>query len=213
MVISIRNLTVSYGQDKPIDRLSLEVDGGCFALMGPSGSGKSTLLRSIAGLQAPASGSIAINGEPVAEAGRFSAGDPRVGLIHQDYRLVPFLTVLENLQLAAELRNLDLDRADYTDALEQVGLGSIKPTRRPGSLSGGEQQRLAIARLLICRVDVVLADEPTGALDADNTERIGKILVALGERPGVTVVVATHDPVLAELCNTIYRLERGLVVS
>ncbi|HCB05713.1 MAG TPA: hypothetical protein DEQ43_15950 [Nocardioides bacterium] len=208
-MISIRNLTVSYGQNKPIDSLSLDIDGGCVAITGPSGSGKSTLLRSIAGLQRPHSGTIAINGERVADAGRFSAGDPRVGLIHQDYRLVPFLTIRENLQLAAEVRQLDLDDEACEGALEQVGLGHITPTRKPASLSGGEQQRLAIARLLICRVDVVLADEPTGALDLDNTERVGRILVGLGELPGVTVLVATQDPVVAAMCETVYRLECG----
>jgi ABC-type lipoprotein export system ATPase subunit len=208
-VIRIHDVSVDYGRNRPLDHLSLEADGGCIAVTGPSGSGKSTLLRVIAGLQAPSEGAVEINGGPVVRAGRFSAGDPRVGFVHQDYRLVPFLTVRENLQLAAEVRGLDLRDEDYDVALARVGLEDMPSSRKPGSLSGGEQQRLAIARLLVCRVAVVLADEPTGALDLENTERVARILVELGGLPGVTVVVATHDPVVASTCRVVYRLERG----
>lgn len=208
-LLRIENISVTYGDVQPLREVSFDATEGCVAITGPSGAGKSTLLRVIAGLQRPASGHVEIGGTPVAAPTRGSAGDGRVGLIHQDYRLVPFLSVRENLQLAAEVRGIDLAPDAIPGALARVGLDGAFATRRPGTLSGGEQQRVAIARLLVCRVSVVLADEPTGALDSDNTRRIAELFNDVASAPGVIVLVATHDPLVAAGIERTYELSSG----
>jgi ABC-type lipoprotein export system ATPase subunit len=208
-VIHVENITVDYGDVQPLRDVSFDISEGCVAIVGPSGVGKSTLLRVVAGLQKPSSGRVEIDGQPVLMPSRGSAGDARVGLIHQDYRLVPFLSVGENLQLAAEVRGIDLADGAIRNALTRVGLDDLPPGRRPGTLSGGEQQRVAIARLLVCRVTVVLADEPTGALDSDNTRRIAELFNDLARTPGVVVLVATHDPLVAASIEKTYELSSG----
>nr|WP_241728911.1 ATP-binding cassette domain-containing protein [Nocardioides zeae] len=180
--------------------------------MGPSGSGKSTLLRVVAGLQRPSAGLVEIDGTPPRQASWRSGGDPRVALIHQDYRLVPFLTVEENLRLAAEVRGEDLDDDEVGERLAAVRLDHLDRARLPGTLSGGEQQRLAIARALGPGVSVLLADEPTGALDAENTAVVTDLLVDLGAGRGVQVVIATHDASVAERAAAVYRVDQGRLV-
>ncbi len=206
-VIQLTHVTVRYGRTAPLNDVSLLFRSGTTAVMGPSGSGKSTLLRVIAGMQRPSDGSVEIDGSPVVVASWRSASDDRVSLIHQDYRLVPFLTIEENLLLAAELRGRRPTSAEVDDALDQVGLALTMRHRRPASMSGGEQQRAAIARTLVAGTKVILADEPTGALDADNTHLVAEILVGLGQRDGRTVIVATHDPAVAD------RMDRRLVIA
>jgi putative ABC transport system ATP-binding protein len=202
-MLACRGIRVSYGKGDqrifPLRDVSLEVDNQPCAVMGPSGSGKSTLLRVLAGLQKPDAGDVLLDGAPI-------DSESRIAMIHQDYRLVDFLTVGENLQLAAEMRGIKLSETAVDDALEQVALaGTAK--RRPTTLSGGEQQRVAIARAVATQSSLILADEPTGALDLDNTLAIGALLSKLGADRGMTVVVATHDLDLAEL------LPRRLLLS
>ncbi len=206
-MIELERVRVEYPDATPLDGVSMVIEPGTTAVMGPSGSGKSTLLRLIAGLQPPTTGAVRIEGEPVNVATWRTAGDSRVSLIHQDYRLVPFLTVRENLLLAAELRGAATDGADVEDALARVGLDPAMADRLPATMSGGEQQRVAIARTLIAGASVVLADEPTGALDVENTRRVVEILVGLGRTDGLTIVVATHDPEVAAI------LDRRMVLS
>lgn len=208
-LLRVENISVKYGDVQPLREVSFDVTEGCVAITGPSGAGKSTLLRVIAGLQRPDSGRVEIGGTQVAAPNRGSAGDGRVGLIHQDYRLVPFLSVRENLQLAAEVRGIGLAPDAIPEALARVGLDELFATRRPGTLSGGEQQRVAIARLLVCRVSVVLADEPTGALDSNNTRRIAELFNDVASAPGVIVLVATHDPLVAAGIERTYELSSG----
>lgn len=196
-MIMLEHVTVAYPASTALDDLCLELPTGSTALMGPSGSGKSTLLRVIAGQQAPTSGTVRIDGTPVVTATWSRAGDHRIAMVHQDYRLVPFLTVAENLRLAAELRGQTITTEDCAAALQGVGLQPELAARRPGSLSGGQQQRVAIARALVTDATVLLADEPTGALDVANSDRIAGILADIGRRPGLTVLVATHDPAVA----------------
>nr|WP_296073055.1 ABC transporter ATP-binding protein [uncultured Actinoplanes sp.] len=212
-MITLDHVTVQYPDVTPLDEVDLTFGPGTTAVMGPSGSGKSTLLRVIGGMQRPAAGAVAIDGVEVAAASWRSAGDPRVSLIHQDYRLVPFLTVEQNMLLAAELRGFRRADADVATMLERVGLPSSMGRRLPTKLSGGQQQRVAIARALLAGTPVLLADEPTGALDVDNTERIADILVELGRRDGLVVVVATHDPRVAERLDHRVQLARGKLVT
>lgn len=207
--IDIRDVTVDYRVACPVRQLSVCFDSGSVGIMGPSGSGKSTLLRVIAGLQAPSSGTVEIDGEPVKPPSWGSAGDSRLAMIHQDYRLVPFLNVAQNLLLAAEARHLAKTSSHVTQVLERVGLSGSLARRLPGTMSGGEQQRVAIARALITDAEVILADEPTGALDVANTAIIAKILMGLGQSKGPNVVVATHDPKVAALVEQCYEMVDG----
>lgn len=182
-----------------LDGIDLVLDGGATAITGPSGAGKSTLLRVIAGEQACDEGRV-----------RFGpAGDdrPDVAVIHQDYRLVPFRDVGENLLLAAESRGIALD--DAAGLLERVELPATYLRRMPGTLSGGEQQRVAIARALGVRAAVLVADEPTGALDEENSAAIARLLAGPATADGRTVVVATHDPVVHRSLDQRFDLRRG----
>lgn len=211
-MISVEDLTVAYGDVTPLDGLTVELGPHPTAVMGPSGSGKSTLLRVIAGLQRPSAGVVEIDGTPPRQASWRSGGDPRVALIHQDYRLVPFLTVEENLRLAAEVRGEDLRHEEVGEQLAAVRLEHLDRDRLPGTLSGGEQQRLAIARALGPGVSVLLADEPTGALDAENTAVVADLLAGLGATRGVQVILATHDASVAERAAAVFRVDQGRLV-
>jgi putative ABC transport system ATP-binding protein len=208
-LISLENVTVSYAQATPLLDITCEFDSSVTAITGPSGSGKSTLLRVIAGLQTPTKGRIRIGAEPVRQPSWVSAGDSRVALIHQSYRLVDFLTVSQNLRLAAEVRSVEVNEARVIETLETVGLHAEFLNRQPNSLSGGEQQRVAIARALLCRVKVLLADEPTGALDQVNTERVTTVLREIGDRSGTNVIIATHDPLVANASTANFELVNG----
>lgn len=195
--VDVADVTVAYGSRRVLDGFS-DTFSGTVAVMGPSGSGKSTLLRLIAGRQAPDQGTVGIDGTSVRRASWSTPGDSRVATIHQDYQLVPFLSVEENLRLGREARGLSTTREAIDDALGAVLLQTDVRTRLPGTLSGGEQQRVAIARAALLEPDVLLADEPTGALDVATTTLVADLLVDLRSRLAITVVVATHDPAVAE---------------
>lgn len=212
-MISLNHVSVDYGDIKPFDDVSHTFVAGTTAVTGPSGSGKSTLLRLIAGLQNPTAGSVEIDGEPVGRTSWFTAGDPRVSVIYQDYRLVPFLTIAQNLSLAVEARGATSFADQIEAALARVGLPSSMADRLPGSMSSGEQQRVAIARALAVGSPVLVADEPTGALDADNTARITDVLLELGQSSDLTVIVATHDLSVAERMNQRIDLGVGRLVA
>jgi ABC-type lipoprotein export system ATPase subunit len=174
------------------------------AITGPSGTGKSTFLRVLTGLQRADSGTLTISS---GEYDLTSTGTrPGVALIHQDYRLVPFLTAAQNVELAQELHSHHAH--DATHYLEIVGLGGLA-TRSPAALSGGEQQRVAIARALACGSKILLADEPTGALDEDNSRSIATLLATLGDEQDATVVVATHDPIVFGVLPQRFELKSG----
>lgn len=207
--IDLEEVSVRYQDSSPLRDLSVTFRSGAIGITGPSGSGKSTLLRVISGLQEPTTGGVRIDQEPVKTPSWRSAGDLRVAMIHQDYRLVPFLTVAQNLLLAAETRGIDPDDSDVTTALDRVALPSSMRERLPGTMSGGEQQRVAIARSLMVGASVILADEPTGALDTHNTARVADILADLGRADGLTVLIATHDPQVAAHLDRCYRLSDG----
>ena len=208
-MIALERVTVRYGSANPIRDLTVEMSAAPTVIMGPSGSGKSTLLRVISGLQRPDEGQVTLDGEPIQEPSWRSAGDSRVALIHQDYRLVPFLTVRDNVALGAEMRGSPVTPQRVAECLERVGLPTAFGDRYPDTLSGGEQQRVAISRALACDARLLVADEPTGALDVDNTELVAELLVSLAEVDGLGVLIATHDPLVAAHVHERLQLSEG----
>lgn len=209
-MIIIEDITVAYGSVVPLRRVSLEIDKSPTVIMGPSGSGKSTLLRVLSGLQRPDSGRVLLNGTPLTNPTWQSAGDQRVALIHQDYRLVPFLSVRDNIALAAELRGAGpVPPVTVADWLSRVGLAEDFLERQAGTLSGGEQQRVAIARALVSGAELLVADEPTGALDSGNTRRVTEVLIDVQRAAGIDVVIATHDHQVADMIANRLTLAEG----
>lgn len=199
--------------------------GSATALMGPSGSGKTTLLRLMDGSLKPDAGSVLLDGEPVAEIGRGELLGSLCMRVFQDYRLVPYLSVRDNIMLAVEAsqrhgryrspgsEGATVYAAGADELLDRVHLHGYAD-REAGELSGGEQQRVAIARALVLRPRVILADEPTGALDEGNTMVVADLLADIARERDAVVVVATHDPVVARACDRVLRIrEHGLVES
>jgi putative ABC transport system ATP-binding protein len=187
------------------------------AIMGASGSGKSTLLGLLAGLDAPTTGSIRIDGEEIATLAEDRMADLRgrkIGFVFQSYQLIPTLTAEENVLLPAELAGEGTregrDRARML--LETVGLQD-RLDHYPVQLSGGEQQRVALARAFMRKPPLLLADEPTGNLDSKNGRQVLELLLELNRREGATLVLVTHDRELASHATRIVTLKDGLVVS
>jgi len=189
--------------------------GEAVAIVGASGSGKSTLLGLLAGLDAPSAGSVELEGEPLStldEDGRARVRGAKVGFVFQNFQLLPSLTALENVMLPLELRG-DGDAASPARAmLEKVGLGE-RLDHYPRQLSGGEQQRGALARAFVTRPSVLFADEPTGNLDTLTGHSIIELLFALNRDAGTTLVLVTHDDQLAARCGRVLRLDSGRQVS
>ena len=213
-MIQLHNLSRIYreGQRKreALRSISLTVGHGeIVALLGRSGSGKSTLLNLIGGIDLPTAGDVTIDGQflnGMDEYERTLFRRRRVGLIYQFFILIPTLTVLENVRLPLELNSLEVDRADLL--LAQVELDDRRDTY-PDSLSGGEQQRVAIARALVHEPAVLLADEPTGNLDAESGHRVLGLLGNLVRVQGTTLVIVTHSRTVAELADRIFVLDDG----
>ena len=191
-------------------------EGAAAAVVGPSGSGKTTLLNVLGALLPPTSGSIAIGGENIAamtekEAARFR--NQELGFVFQQHHLLPQLTVLENVltpRLAGGWSESEAETRKRAAALlDRVGLGH-RIDHRPGELSGGEKQRTAVARALINQPRVVLADEPTGALDGETGSKVADLLLEIQKEDGVTLVVVTHDLALAERVGGVFDLGKGI---
>ena len=188
---------------RAVDGVSLEVRAGEFlALLGSSGSGKSSMLNLIAGLDRPTSGSVVVQGRDLATLSRQELAKYRlhvVGMVFQSFNLIPSMTVMENVELPLRFAEVDRGRREILarEALERVGLkGRID--HRPSELSGGEQQRAALARALINRPQLLLADEPTGNLDSRTGLEIMDMLRDFNHELGMTVVMVTHERALAE---------------
>jgi putative ABC transport system ATP-binding protein len=186
-------------------------------LMGPSGSGKTTLLLILGCMLTPSEGSVSICGTPTADADKEALAKIRrdhIGFVFQSYHLFPTLTAAQNVQLALDIRHErgKPARTRAREALERVGL-SHKVKTRPGELSGGEQQRVAIARAIVANPSVVLADEPTAALDSDNGRAVLKILADSAHERGQAVLVVTHDPRIVPFADRIIHIEDGLLVD
>jgi putative ABC transport system ATP-binding protein len=188
---------------RAVDDVSLELPSGEFlALLGSSGSGKSTLLNLIAGLDRPTSGAVIVHGQDLSKVSSLELARYRrqtVGMVFQSFNLLPRMTLEENVELPLRLAEVDRnDRAARVrEALERVGLDK-RVGHRPSELSGGEQQRAAIARALVNRPKLLLADEPTGNLDSATGESILTLLREIQKNPGMTIIMVTHERPLAE---------------
>jgi putative ABC transport system ATP-binding protein len=196
--------------------IDLEVtQGEAVAVVGASGSGKSTLLAILAGLDTPTSGRIQLDGQELFALDEDMRAELRgrsVGFVFQSFQLLPALTALENVMLPLELSNDENAEQLARQMLERVGLGE-RLQHYPKHLSGGEQQRVALARAFVVRPKLLLADEPTGSLDADAGAEIIRLLFEMNREYGTTLVLVTHDETLAARCGRVVRLAAGRIVA
>jgi len=217
-IVQIRDLTRVYGHGEievlALDHVDLDIATGEFlALMGPSGSGKSTLLHILAGIDRPTSGQCLVQGTNVAELSETDLADWRnthVGFVFQTFNLIPVLTAFENVELPLLLTALSAGerRNHVTAALELVGLAD-RMKHLPRQLSGGQEQRVAIARALVTDPTLLVADEPTGNLDAHAATDVLGLLQRLNQEAGKTVIMVTHDPKAASYARRVVHLEKG----
>ena len=195
--------------------ITFELEAGrILAITGPSGSGKSTLLGLMAGLDRPTHGRVVLDGHDLgalSEDQRAQMRAETVGFVFQSFHLIPTLTARENVQLPLELRGQD-GRARADELLQRVGLGD-RGHHYPAQLSGGEQQRVAVARAFANRPKLLFADEPTGNLDAANGQNVVELLAELNRELGTTIVLVTHEPELAARAHRVLRLRDGAVVE
>ena len=220
MVIEITRLVKTlHGGGHAVEILkSLDLtvpDGQFLAITGQSGSGKTTLLSLIAGLDSPTQGQIVIDGQDITKLNEDELAllrGKRFGFIFQNFHLIPTLTALENVVLAAELNNTPGATKKANDLLGTVGLGD-RLHHYPVQLSGGEQQRLSLARAFVNDPDIILADEPTGNLDSKNSERIIELLLELHRVKHATIILVTHEMHIAERSERILTLTDGQILS
>ena len=220
MILEVKNLCKNYGKKqtlvKAINDVSFKVDEGEFiAIVGPSGSGKSSLLHILGAVDKPTSGKVYIKNIDV-----FSQKEDelaifrrrRVGLIYQFYNLIPILTVEENITLPILLDRKKVDKKYLDELIEVLGLKN-RINHLPNELSGGEQQRVSIARALMAKPDVILADEPTGNLDSKNSLEIIKLLKLCNKKYNQTIIMITHDDKLAKMASRIITMKDGQIIS
>lgn len=219
-VVSLHNVTKTYsrgGTEVSVIRdLSFVIPAGTFlAIMGPSGSGKSTLLNVMAGIDRPTSGSVVVAGtrlDSLSEGAMARWRARHIGYVFQTYNLIPVLTAAENVELPLALTHLTRrERAEHVKtALRLVGLGD-RMNHYPRQLSGGQEQRVGVARAIVSDPTMILADEPTGNLDRESADDILTLLARLNRELGKTIVMVTHDPRAAERAQMIRHLEKGLL--
>jgi putative ABC transport system ATP-binding protein len=220
-VLEMRQVSRTYGQGAAevhaLDSINLSVDaGGMVAVMGPSGSGKSTLLTIAGSLEDPTSGQVAVAGQQLTKLSRNAKARLRrrsIGFVFQDFNLLPGLTAAENVALPLELDGVPARRARTAgmNALESLGLAD-RASHFPDQLSGGERQRVAIARAVVGEHQLLLADEPSGALDTANGEAVMRLIHAACKR-GMAAVVVTHDAQLASWADRVVFLRDGRVTD
>jgi len=220
--VEVRNLRKIYKRDSQdivvLDGMNLQVpDGEFVALMGPSGSGKTTLLNCIAGIDRPTSGTVTVRGTDVTSLSEGALAKWRsrhVGFIFQFYNLIPVLTAVENVELPLLLTNLSKKqrRERALTALGVVGLAD-RAKHYPRQLSGGQEQRVAIARAIVTDPDVLVADEPTGDLDAKSAEDILNLIETLNREFTKTIVMVTHDPRASARAHVERHLEKGVLTA
>ena len=217
-MLELRDITKSFPQQRVLEGISLTVgDGESVAIMGPSGSGKSTLLHCMSGVLVPDHGEVLFDGRDAAamsDAERSRLRLEHFGFIFQDGQLLPELTATENVALPQIMRGVSRSQAhmDAVDMLTRLGLGAYVD-RYPGQLSGGQGQRVAIARALAGPPAVVFADEPTAALDQATGHEVMQQIVAVCQKFGVTLVLVTHDPKIADWCSRRVEIRDGLIHS
>lgn len=197
-----------------LDRVNFQVSAGeSIAIVGPSGSGKTTLLGLCAGLDKATTGSISLNGhamEKLSEDERASVRNQHVGFIFQNFQLLPTLTALENVMVPLELKKRKDAKGKAIELLTQVGLAD-RATHYPSQLSGGEQQRVSIARAFANEPKILFADEPTGNLDTETGEMIEDLIFNLNKALGTTLILVTHDIALAGRTNRIIQIKGGKI--
>ena len=215
-VLSAQNLSYSYKTKyqtvQAVKDVSCDLYAGTFyALIGKSGSGKTTLLSLLAGLDTPQSGAVLVNGQNLREMDVDMYRRKQASVIYQSYNLFPLMTVRENVMYPLKLlRHSDAGaKNEAQDALKKVGLDESYWKRLPAMLSGGEQQRVAIARTLAVHAQIILADEPTGNLDTENSAQIIGLLSRLAHEENCCVVVVTHDPEAAKAADIVFRMDSG----
>lgn len=213
MVLELQNIAKHFGNVVALKSVNLSVEKGDWvSIMGPSGSGKSTLLNIISLLDEPTSGEYRLMGKSMrdlSEEEKIVIRREKIGLIFQQFHLIPYLTALENVALA-QFYHSSVDLEDAKVALEKVGLGH-RISHLPSELSGGEQQRLCIARSFINNPDILLADEPTGNLDGENEKIVLEAFCKL-RNEGKTIILITHNPELGEYGNKKLLLKHGEMV-
>lgn len=217
-MLSINNVSKSFVQRGVVlDNLCLDVpEGETVAIMGPSGSGKTTLMNIIGLLDRPDSGDILFRGASIANFSEDESAVYRstnIGFVFQEHLLLPYLTVADNIFLPLLASNdipvdLHAQRHYLSDLMERTGITDLK-SKYPALISGGEAQRVALVRALANKPALLLADEPTGSLDAKNAENLGELLLQMNREYGITIIVATHSSELAAKMSKILRLENG----
>lgn len=220
LILNVLNLTKTYPSgDKSLtvlNKVSLSLtEGTSCAIVGPSGSGKTTLLGLCAGLDRPTSGSVSLNGLDLTSLDEDRLAEVRnqyVGFVFQTFQLIPTLTALENVMVPMELRNEGHVKGQAVELLSQVDL-SDRIHHYPPQLSGGEQQRVALARAFINQPKILFADEPTGNLDAETSDKVTNLLFELNEATETTLVLVTHNLELAQRTHRIIQLKGGQIIS
>ena len=217
-MIRIENLTKSFGDLKVLKGVNLEINRGeVISIVGPSGAGKTTLLQLIGTLDKPDSGSIYFNGE---ELGRMSSRklasfrNKHIGFVFQFHQLLPEFTAIENIIIPALIAGRKREEAEK-EAMELLDIMGLKERaqHKPAEMSGGENQRVAVARALINKPDVILADEPSGSLDSKNRKELHRLFFDLRDRFGQTFIIVTHDEELASDTDCIIRMIDGKISS
>ena len=218
-ILETKNLCKTYGEGdtlvKALDNVSFSVEQGEFiAIVGPSGSGKSTLLHIIGGVDVPTSGEVIINGTKISDLDETALAIFRrrqIGLIYQFYNLIPILTVEENLTLPLLLDGRKPDQKQIEMLVEKLGLEN-RLKHLPNELSGGQQQRVSIGRALLNSPALLLADEPTGNLDSENSKEIIKLLRQFNKENKQTVIIITHDERIALSADRVIEINDGKIL-
>ncbi|MDD4923610.1 MAG: ABC transporter ATP-binding protein [Dehalococcoidales bacterium] len=221
-MIKLENITKEYrmGEDivHAVSGISLEIEEGEFvALVGPSGSGKSTMMHIIGGLDTPTSGRVVVDGQDLSRANDKELSryrNEKIGFVFQAFNLHPTYTATENVALPLIFSGISQSKRMKmaAEALETVGLAE-RASHRPNQLSGGEKQRVSIARALVTQPKILLADEPTGNLDSKNGKHVMELLSQLNKEKGITLIIVTHDMEIAAVAGRIIKMRDGQIVE
>lgn len=215
-IIEIKDVVKAYTQGGEeiyaLNHLSLDVEEGEFlVVLGPSGSGKSTLLNMLGGLDSPTSGSVIVDGCNIGEYSERKMAEYRrevIGFVFQSYNLLPVLTVKENIEMPFLIAEKKIDKEFLQELMENLEIAGLEK-RLPGQISGGQQQRVAIARALANNPRIILADEPTGNLDSDISQKVMELLCAISKKYHKTIIMITHNEELAKMADRVIRLKNG----